>query len=196
MSIQVFQDKIFPRQVSDLMNVMYMMVFKGTDGEEKWDTFLDMKQKEFVALCLAQYYQCQHCIEHHTRALLHLEKHDEKFIHKNVRSIVLFLRIDTRMVSGEEKAQWIDSWKIFSKQFSQAMDDQMLPHLVGLGIGIARNDEFLIEFCGGEVCRLLEDQGIDSRAAIGELEAVVIFMKAAASKNRVVDKVGALFQTA
>ncbi len=34
MSIKVFQDKVFPTHVSDLMNLMHMVVFNGTDGEE------------------------------------------------------------------------------------------------------------------------------------------------------------------
>ena len=61
-----------------------------------------------------------------------------------------------------------------------------MPYLMGLAIGIARNDDFLIRFCGEEVRRLLTEQGIDVESAVGELEAVVIFMKAAVSKNRVV----------
>ena len=52
MSIKIFQDNIFPRHVSELMNIMHMMVFAGTDGEEKWDNYLQLKQKEYVALGL------------------------------------------------------------------------------------------------------------------------------------------------
>jgi hypothetical protein len=63
MSIKVFQDNIFPRHVSDLMNLMHMVVFKGSDGEEQWDTYLNLRQKEYVALGLAQYYQCEHYFE-------------------------------------------------------------------------------------------------------------------------------------
>ena len=65
MSLKIFQDNIFPRHVSDLMNLMHMVVFNGKDGEDKWDTYLQLKQKEYVALGLAQYYQCEHCIQHH-----------------------------------------------------------------------------------------------------------------------------------
>ena len=115
---------------------------------------------------------------------------------RNVRSIVLFLRVDTRTIGESEKQQWIDSWQRFIKPFAKDVDDPLLPHLIGLAIGIARNDEFLIAFCGSQVHSLLEDKGIEPHAAIGELEAVVIFMKAAASKNRVVDKVAALFPMA
>ncbi len=188
MSVKVFQDKIFPRHVSDLMNLMHMVVFTGTDGEESWDTYLNIKQKEYVALGLAQYYQCEHCISHHLAAVHRAEKIDKKALSKNIIAIVLFLRIDTRSVGPSEREQWIEAWQRFSVKISLESHDQALPYLIGLAIGIARDDEFLIEFCGEKVKSILSSQGIDVRAAIGELESVVIFMKAAASKNRVVDK--------
>ena len=40
------------------MNLKYMIVFNGTDGEEHRDTSLSLKQKECVAPGLAEYYQC------------------------------------------------------------------------------------------------------------------------------------------
>ena len=85
--------------VSDLMNLMHMVVFNGTDGEEQWDTYLHLRQKECAALGLAQYYQCSHCIEHHMRAVHKLERMDKGVLKKNINSIVLFLRIDTRHIS-------------------------------------------------------------------------------------------------
>jgi len=71
--------------------------------------------------------------------------------------------------------------------------DKVMPYLIGLAIGMARDDDFLIQFCGGEVKKFFAAQSIDAKAAIGELESVVIFMKAAASKNRVAHKIDALF---
>lgn len=195
MSTQVFQDNIFPRHVSDLMNLMHMVVFMGTDGEEKWETYLNLKQKEYVALGLAQYYQCEHCIQHHLLAVSRLEKCSKKTLSKNVNSMILFLRIDTRSIGKAEKKRWITAWQRFSKRVSVASDDQAIPYLMGLAIGIARDDDFLIQFCGSEVNKILSAQGIDAHSAVGELESVVIFMKAAASKNRVADKVERLFHT-
>jgi len=69
MSSSVFKDKVFPRHISDIMTIMHMAVFEGTDGEEKWTTYLTHKQKECVALSLGLYYQCDHCIEYHMKAL-------------------------------------------------------------------------------------------------------------------------------
>ena len=193
MSVKVFQDNVFPQHVSDLMNLMHMMVFTGSDGEEKWDTYLDLYQKEYIALGLSQYYQCDHCIEHHLKALCRIEKTNSNALLNNMNAMVLFLRIDTRVISKSEKEHWVNAWNRFARKISVESNDQLLPHLIGLAIGIARDDEFLIEFCGCEVNKLAASQGVVSRRLIGELESVVIFMKAAASKNRIVDKIERLF---
>ena len=193
MSITLFKDNIFPRHISDLMNLMHMMVFNGTDGEEQWDTYLDLRQKECVALALAQYYQCEHCITHHLKAAQKLGKMESSTLQKNISSIILFLRIDTRTISKSEKQHWIKSWKRFSGKTATTSGDTATPYLIGLAIGIARNDEFLIDFCGNDMKQILQDQNIEIRPAIGELESIVIFMKAAASKNRVAEKLDDLF---
>ena len=187
MSITLFQDNIFPRHISDLMNLMHMMIFNGTDGEEQWDTYLDLRQKECVALALAQYYQCDHCITHHLKAAEKLEKMETSTLQKNISSIILFLRIDTRTISKSEKQHWINAWKRFADKIATTSGDTATPYLIGLAIGIARNDEFLINFCGNDMKQILRDQNIEVRPAIGELESIVIFMKAAASKNRVAE---------
>jgi len=192
MSSKVFQDNVFPRHVSDLMNLMHTIVFKGTDGEEAWDTFLDLKQKEYVALALAQYYQCEHCVDYHLTALSTLETMSRTTISENINAMVLFLRIDTRQIGPSEKQHWVRSWKRFAYMVSLENGDTALPYLIGLSIGIARNDDFLIKFCGSEVKLILSKQDISIRDAIGELEALVIFMKAAASKNRIIDKIEGL----
>ena len=194
MSLKIFQDKIFPQHISDLMNLMHMMVFNGTDGEEKWDTYLTLLQKEYVALGLAQYYQCDHCVDSHSKSLLRLDKAHKDALSRNVNAIVLFLRIDTRAVSGSEKDHWVNAWKRFATRIAHESNDDAAPYLIGLAIGIARNDDFLMEFCGAEVKRILAEQGIPMREAIGELESVVIFMKAAASKNRVAGKLEHLLE--
>lgn len=195
MSSKVFQDDIFPRHVSDLMNLMHMVVFNGTDGEEKWDTYLQLIHKEYVALGLAQYYQCEHCIEFHSKAICHADKISKKTLSKNINSIILFLRIDTRTISKTEQKYWIQAWQKFATEISAQTGDQEIPYLIGLAIGIARDDQFLIKFCGSEVNKILTSKGIDLRSAIGELESVVIFMKAAASKNRVVGKINQIFDS-
>ena len=193
MSITIFQDNIFPRHVSDLMNLMHMMVFNGTDGEEKWDTYLDLRQKECIALALAQYYQCNHCVSHHLKAAKKLGKMDSSTLQENISQIILFLRIDTMAISQSEKEHWINAWKRFAHKIAVTSGDTATPYLIGLAIGIARDDEFLIDFCGKDIKQILKDQDIEVRPAIGELESIVIFMKAAASKNRVAEKLDVIF---
>jgi len=195
MSVKVFQDKIFPRQVSDLMTLMHMIVYSGTDGEEKWTTYLQPKQKEYVSLALSKYYQCEYCIQHHSAALAKLEKASTLTVSKNINSMILFLRIDTRTISESEKTHWAHGWKRFSEKVTARSDDKATPYLIGLGIGMARNDDFLIEFCGNEIKQMYLAQGLEPDKVIGELEAVVVFMKAAVSKNRIADKLDNLLES-
>ena len=166
-----------------------MMVFNGTDGEEKWDTYLSLKQKEYVALGISEYYQCMFCIEHHTKAIRKIDKLESSTLSRNINSVILYLRIDIRTITEAEKEQWISSWNKFAKRLCVDTKDNAIPNLIGLAVGIARNDEFLIQFCGEQVKPLFSDKNNNFTNVMGELEAVVIFMKAAVSKNRVVDKI-------
>lgn len=193
MSSSVFKDRVFPKHISDLMGLMHMMVFDGTDGEEQWDTFLTYEQKECVALSLAQYYQCEHCIEHHTKALSRLRMVAPETLSKNMSSMILFLRTDLSRIGDSERGRWTQAWDQLALKIAVKRGDRATPYLIGLAIGMARDDAFLIELCGGEVKRIFEEKRIDPRLVIGELESVVIFMKAAASKNRIVPKVEHIF---
>ena len=87
----------------------------------------------------------------------------------------------------------MQAWQEFALKISLKRGDNATPYLIALAIGMARDDDFLIQFCGREVNRIFDEMGIDPRLAIGELESVVIFMKAAASKNRIVPKVERIF---
>ena len=171
------------------MGLMHMMVFDGTDGEERWETYLTYDQKECVALGLAIYYQCEHCIEHHSKALCRSHKVSPEVLSRNMNSIILYLRTDLSRIGETEKARWIEAWDQLALKIALRRGDRATPYLIGLAIGMARDDVFLIDFFGREVRQIFEDLGIDPRLAIGELESVVIFMKAAASKNRIVPKV-------
>lgn len=195
MSSSVFKDNVFPKHVSDLMGLMHMIVFEGTDGEERWDTYLTYQQKECVALGLAQYYQCEHCIEYHTKALCRLGNVEQEMLSKNMNSMILFLRTEVSRISESEKVRWMQAWQEFALKIALKRGDKATPYLVALAIGMARDDEFLIQFCGQEVKKIFDETGVDSKLVIGELESVVIFMKAAASKNRIVPKIAQLFES-
>ena len=189
MSSKVFKDNVFPTHISDLMTIMHMMVFNGTDGEEKWDTYLSLDQKECVALGLAIYYQCEHCIEYHAKALSRVRKISSDHFIKNMNSMILFLRTDLRSVTEPEQTRWLEAWDQFAHKLSLKRGENLTPYLIGLAIGIARDDKLLIEIFGKHVAKKLKHQKINPQAAIGELESVVIFMKAAVSKNRIAHKI-------
>jgi len=79
-------------------------------------------------------------------------------------------------------------------QMARRSDYRTTLYLIGLAIGIALDDDFLIELCSHEVNNIMGSNSIDPRAAIGELESIVIFMKAASSKNRAANKLESLFE--
>ncbi len=190
MTTKVFRDNIFPKHVADLLSVMHLMVFDGTDGEEDYATYLSIEQKECIALGLALYYQCSHCINHHTKILAKIRKSKPESIIKNMSSIILFLRTDLRYVTPQEQDRWKLAWdqfthKLYLKRGGQKPNDKITPYLIGLAIGISRDDDFLINFLGEYV---KNHYPFDFKPILGELESVVIFMKAATSKNRIADK--------
>ncbi len=191
MSNKVFHDDVFPKHVADLMSIMHMLVFEGTDGDEKFETYLTIEQKECIALGLALYYQCSHCINHHTNVLCKLRKVKPEQLMKNIASIILFLRTDLRGVTIIEQNRWKQAWDQFAHKMYLKRGDKLSPWLIGLAIGIARNDDFLIEYLGQYVISFYVK---NAREILGELESVVIFMKAAVSKNRIADKLELLIK--
>lgn len=189
MSSKLFRDNIFPKHIADHMSVMHMLVFDGTDGEEDFDTYLTIDQKECVALGLAIYYQCNHCIAHHSKILCKLRKVKPESLMKNMASIILFLRTDLRYVTEEEQDRWQQAWNQFAHKLYLKRGDRIGPYLVGLAIGMARDDTFLIQFFGNYLKYYCQE---NVREIFGELESVMIFMKMASSKNRIVDKLESL----
>lgn len=185
MSNKIFQDNIFPKHVADLMSVMHLLVFNGTDGDEEFETYLTIEQKECVALGLALYYQCEHCIHHHRNVLSKLRKVKPESLMKNMASIILFLRTDLRGVTIIEQNRWKQAWEQFAHKLFLKRGDKLSPWLIGLSIGIARDDDFLIEFMGSYVTSYYIE---NTKEILGELESVAIFMKAAVSKNRIANK--------
>lgn len=180
---------LFPQHVSDFLNLFHSVVFNGNDGESEWKQYLALEQKECVSLALAIYYQCQHCEKHHTKILCKLKKVKAESLIKNVSSMVLFLRTDISRVSESEFSRWIETWDQFSLKMSLKYRDEIVTSLVGLAVGIARDDEVFVKFFGEKVKNHFQNKGEDYRAVIGELISVVIFMKSATSKNRIIDKV-------
>lgn len=189
MSNKIFQDNIFPKHVADLMTEMHMLVFNGNNGDEEFETYLTIEQKECVALGLALYYQCNHCINHHLKVLSKLRKVKPESLMKNMASIILFLRTDLRGVTIIEQDRWKQAWDQFAHKLFLKRGDKLSPWLIGLAVGIARDDNFLIEFMGSYVTSYYIE---NIREILGELESVTIYMKSAVSKNRIADKLESL----
>jgi AhpD family alkylhydroperoxidase len=185
---------IFPQQVTDMLNLMHMVVFTGTDGEEKWDTFLTANQKEYIALAISEYYQCEHCIEHHLKIVSRLSKLDSMVVAQVTNSALLFFRADTKHMIPREKEHWKKNWTFFSHKAIRMTSEPTVPTLIGLAIGIAKNDDYLINFFGMLAKKEFKEAGIDLRGALGEIESVVVFMKAASTKNRANEKVGRILE--
>lgn len=103
--------------------------------------------------------------------------------------MILFLRTDLSRISDPEFNRWVETWDQFSLKISTKYKDEIISNLVGLSIGIARNDETFIKLFGKKVRDFFEEQEISSTNIFGELISVVLFMKAATSKNRIIDKI-------
>ena len=183
---------VFPQHVSDFLNLFHSIVFEGSDGVEKWEQYLTLEQKECVSLALAIYYQCEHCINHHSKILCKLKNAKCDILNKNVASMILFLRTDISRISEAELNRWIETWDQFATKIITKYRDPIIPDLVGLAIGIARDDETFIKLFGNKVKNFYESQNTQ---VVGELISVVVFMKAATSKNRIIDKIERILAT-
>jgi hypothetical protein len=106
--------------------------------------------------------------------------------------MVLFLRTDISRVSPTEFTRWLDTWDQFAFKIATKYKDEIIPSLVGLSVGIARDDEMFITLFGNKVKTFFESKQVNYRSVLGELISVVVFMKAATSKNRIVDKIESL----
>jgi len=182
------KELVFPQHVSDFLNLFHSVVFDGSDGVDEWDQYLTIIQKECIALSLAIYYQCQECINYHTKVLCKLKNTTQcNVLTKNIASMILFLRTDIEHISKIEHDRWLETWDQLSLKISIKFGDAMIPPLIGLSIGIARNDVTFIKMFGEQIKNY--NLTINARKLIGELTSVVVFMKAATSKNRIIDKI-------
>jgi AhpD family alkylhydroperoxidase len=177
---------VVPQHVSDFLNLFHNIVFHGSDGEENFVQYLTLTQKECISLALSIYYQCSHCIDYHVRALSKLKSVKEEVLFKHVASMILFLRTDISRTSKPELDRWLETWDQLSLKIATKYRDDVVPDLVGLSVGVARNDELLIKMFGKRIDDYFK---VKSAPVMGELISVVLFMKAATSKNRIIDKI-------
>ena len=174
---------ILGQAFNDVLSELHAHVFTGVPGES--DPFvIGLLEREYLAYVLALYYQCDHCQRHHTRAVERERKTAEVRDWDWQRELVkatLFLRIARENISPLEWEQWRHSWRLFAQRL-----DRYHPHLacyIAFAIGIARNDDNLMDIAFNSISNS-EDDNEKLKGTIRDIDRVVIFMKAATSKNR------------
>jgi hypothetical protein len=133
---------------------------------------------------LACYYQCGRCLEFHERAV-NLQRRKEKVLDwdwkDDLVSATLFLHLDGTKLSSMEWERWVETWKAFAKRIDAR--HRGLSCYLSYAIGIARHDRHLMDLAFESISNANEN---DERlkGIIRDIDGVVIFMKAATSKNR------------
>jgi hypothetical protein len=174
---------ILGQAFNDVLTELHAHVFTGVPGES--DPFvIGLLEREYLAYVLACYYQCEHCRRHHARAVERERKAagaaDWNWQDELVKA-TLFLRIAREDVAQIEWEQWRRSWRLFAQRLD--VRHPRLACYLAFAIGIARNDEQLMDIAFESISRA-EDDDEALKGIIRDIDRVVIFMKAATSKNR------------
>lgn len=182
------------RAFQDVLMELHQHVFDGVPDES--DPFtLSKLVREYVAYVLACYYQCDHCVTHHERAI----EHERTLAHEKpwkwqsdmVRAL-LFLRIEKKWVSPLEYKQWNKSWDKFAIRLHARHPG--LPCYIAFAIGIARDDGDIMDLAFNSISSIYPDDN-QLVGVIRDIDRVVVFMKAATSKNRTDPKLVKLLAT-
>ncbi len=141
-------------------------------------------EREYIAYVLACYYQCGRCLEFHEHAI-NLARRKEKSPEWNWKddliSVTLFLHLDGKKLSEMEWVRWVKAWRSYATRI-----DNRHPGLacyLAYAIGIARHDKHLMDLAFQSISSANEDNE-RLKGIIRDIDGVVIFMKAATSKNR------------
>ena len=167
----------------DVLNELHQIVFAGVPGETpEFETTL--LEREYIAYVLACYYQCDHCLNFHERAVSRVREKEQVADWNwkdDLISVTLFLHLDGRKLSPMEWERWVKAWRSYAKRI-----DARHPSLacyLAYAIGIARHDHSLMDLAFESISNAHDD--IDRlKGVIRDIDGVVIFMKAATSKNR------------
>lgn len=183
MAGQAVQQSIQGQPFNDVLNELHAHTFTGSPGESDPFTLSEL-EREYIAYALALYYQCDHCLQHHGRAVERLRKQTGAPLwlwQKEFVKLVLFLRTSRTEVSSLEWEGWVEAWRRFAGWVH--LQHPGLACNIAYAIGIARVDEHLLEVAFESLSKLyLEDGRL--LGVIRDIDRVVVFMKAATSKNR------------
>jgi len=168
---------------NDVLNELHQLVFEGVPGES--DPFeLTQLEREYIAYVLACYYQCDRCLEFHERAV-RVARRKEKLPDWNWQdelvSATLFLHLDGRKLSSLEWQRWLKTWADFAKRLDSRHAG--LSSYLAYAVGIARNDKHLMDHVFASISASIADNN-RLKGVIRDIDGVVVFMKAATSKNR------------
>ena len=93
----------------------------------------------------------------------------------------LFLHLDGQKLSRIEWQHWLQMWAAIAKQIHS--EHPGLACYLAYSIGIARHDKNLMDHAFGSISESI-DHNDRLRGIIRDIDGLVIFMKAATSKNR------------
>jgi hypothetical protein len=168
---------------NDVLNELHQLVFEGVPGESE-PFELTTLEREYIAYLLACYYQCGRCRDFHERAVK-VARRKENAPDWNWRdeliSATLFLHLDGRKLSNVEWQRWRETWHEFSGRINRRHDN--LASYLAYAVGIARDDKNLMDCAFESISESIKDNN-RLRGVIRDIDGVVVFMKAATSKNR------------
>lgn len=168
---------------NEVLSELHAHAFAGVPGESDPFTLSEL-ERELIAYALAIYYQCEHCQQYHGHAIDRLRQQlaarpwDWR---SDLIRIVLFLRIRRLDVSAVEWSGWVDAWRRFAQRIHYRQP--VIACNIAYAIGIARADEYLMDLAFESLSTHYQDDHT-LLGVIRDIDRVVVFMKAATSKNR------------
>lgn len=180
---QAVRESIQGQPFNDVLNELHAHTFSGSPGESDPFTLSEL-EREYIAYALGLYYQCEHCHQYHERVAERLRKKQGAPIwawQDELLKVVLFLRTSRSSVSTMEWDGWTGAWRRFANRLDYRQ--RGLACTIAYAIGIARADEHLMDIAF-ESLRGNYDDDMTLLGVIRDIDRVVVFMKAATSKNR------------
>jgi len=183
MTGRAVRESIQGQPFNDVLNELHAHTFSGSPGESDPFTLGEL-EREYIAFALALYYQCGHCRVYHGKVVDRLRRKaglPEWHWQDELVKTVLFLRTSKADLSEPEWDGWVASWRRFAGRIHHRHPG--LACATAYAIGISRADEALMDMA----FESLKDRWPDPQTLLGvirDIDRVVVFMKAATSKNR------------
>lgn len=177
------KEPILGQAFNDILNELHAHAFSGVPGES--DPFtLSILEREYIAYVLACYYQCDHCQRSHARSI-EAEQRQAAIPMPHWQTKMIDVTLLLRATKGGLSPQEWERWNFLWSNFQLRLDTyhRGLGAYIAYAIGIARRDTDLMDLSFAVISQLLPDPLLITKL-IRDIDRVVIFMKAATSKNR------------